>query len=59
MSLYYNNNKLNFGNITPEMIDTLLSSDTISKYITQNDLNRIVKFLPDGIEVIYTYLESY
>jgi hypothetical protein len=48
--MYYNNNKYNFK-ISPDMVDELLSENNINKYITQDDISRLVGLIPDGIEV--------
>jgi hypothetical protein len=50
MSLYYNNSNYNL-NINSEMIDLLLDSGTITKYISQSDMSRLTHLIPDGIEV--------
>lgn len=58
MSLYYNNTKYDL-NVTPDMIDGLLNSDIIDKYISESDLSRITGLIPDGIEVYNFYLETF
>lgn len=58
MSLFYNNTKYDLK-VTPDMIDLLLSSDNIDKFISEGDLSRITGLVPDGIEVILFYLETF
>lgn len=58
MSLFYNNTKYDLK-VTPDMIDLLLNSDNIDKFVSDCDLSRITGLIPDGIEVILFYLETF